>query len=138
MGNGSQKESIWAGFKKFIARGNVMDLAVGVIIGAAFKAIVDSLVGDLLMPLIGIFAGKDTFASLTFTVGGAVFQFGNFISAILNFFIMALVMFLIVRALGSVKEKFAKQQPEAPAAPPAPSKEELLLTEIRDLLKDKK
>ncbi len=138
MGNSSQKESIWAGFKKFIARGNVMDLAVGVIIGAAFKAIVDSLVGDLLMPLIGIFAGKDTFASLTFTVGGAVFQFGNFISAILNFFIMALVMFLIVRALGSVKEKFAKQEQEVPAAPPAPSKEELLLTEIRDLLKDKK
>ena len=138
MGKQGQKESIWAGFKKFVAKGSVMDLAVGVIIGAAFKAIVDSLVADLLMPLIGIFAGKDTFASLTFTVGGAVFQFGNFISAILNFFIMALVMFLIVRALGRVKEKFAKQEQEAPAAPLVPSKEELLLTEIRDLLKDKK
>ena len=137
MGNLGQKENIWVGFKKFLVRGNVMDLAVGVIIGASFKAIVDSLVADLLMPLIGIFAGKDTFASLTFTVGGAVFQFGNFISAILNFFIMALVMFLIVRGLGHVKEKFAKQEQEAPAAPPAPSKEELLLTEIRDLLKEK-
>ena len=138
MGNQGQKESIWAGFKKFIAKGSVIDLAVGVIIGAAFKAIVDSLVADLLMPLIGIFVGKDTFVSLTFTVGGAVFPFGNFISAVLNFFIMALVLFLIVRALGHVKEKFAKQQQETPAAPPVPSKEELLLTEIRDLLKEKK
>jgi len=120
-------------FQKFIARGNVLDMAVGVIIGGAFKTIVDSLVTDILMPFIGIFVGQDTFSSLVLTVGSAQIAFGNFIQAIFNFLIMALVVFLIVKGIG----KFRRKKEEAPAAPPAPSNEEVLLTEIRDLLKQK-
>lgn len=120
-------------FKKFIARGNVLDMAVGVIIGGAFKTIVDSLVNDILMPFIGIFVGQDTFASLVLTVGSAQIAFGNFIQAILNFLIMALVVFLIIKGIGN----FRRKKEEAPAAPPAPSNEEVLLAEIRDLLKEK-
>lgn len=120
-------------FQKFIARGNVLDMAVGVIIGGAFKTIVDSLVTDILMPFIGTFVGQDTFSSLVLTVGSAQIAFGNFIQAIFNFLIMALVVFLIVKGIG----KFRRKKEEAPAAPPAPSNEEVLLTEIRDLLKQK-
>lgn len=120
-------------FQKFIARGNVLDMAVGVIIGGAFKTIVDSLVTDILMPFIGIFVGQDTFSSLVLTVGSAQIAFGNFIQAIFNFLIMALVVFLIVKGIG----KFRRKKEDAPAAPPAPSNEEVLLTEIRDLLKQK-
>jgi len=121
-------------FRKFIARGNVMDMAVGVIIGAAFKSIVDSLVNDILMPFVGIFIGQDTFASLVFTVGGAQIAFGNFIQAIVNFLIMAFVIFCIVKAMNA----FRRKKEEAPAAPPAPSAEEVLLTEIRDLLREQR
>ena len=120
-------------FRKFIARGNVMDMAVGVIIGAAFKSIVDSLVNDILMPFVGIFIGQDTFASLVFTVGGAQIAFGNFIQSIVNFLIMAFVIFCIVKAMNAFRRK-----KEAPAAPPAPSAEEVLLTEIRDLLREQR
>ena len=120
-------------FRKFIARGNVMDMAVGVIIGAAFKSIVDSLVNDILMPFVGIFIGQDTFASLVFTVGGAQIAFGNFIQSIVNFLIMAFVIFCIVKAMNACRRK-----KEAPAAPPAPSAEEVLLTEIRDLLREQR
>ena len=120
-------------FKKFIARGNVLDMAVGVIIGGAFKTIVDSLVNDILMPFIGIFVGQNTFASLVLTVGSARIAFGNFIQDILNFLIMALVIFLIIKGIGN----FRRKKEEAPAAPPAPSNEEVLLAEIRDLLKEK-
>ena len=121
-------------FRKFIARGNVMDMAVGVIIGAAFKSIVDSLVNDILMPFVGIFIGQDTFASLIFTVGGAQIAFGNFIQSIVNFLIMAFVIFCIVKAMNA----FRRKKEEAPAAPPAPSAEEVLLTEIRDLLREQR
>lgn len=103
-------------FQKFIARGNVLDMAVGVIIGGAFKTIVDSLVTDILMPFIGIFVGQDTFSSLVLTVGSAQIAFGNFIQAIFNFLIMALVVFLIVKGIG----KFRRKKEDAPAAPPAP------------------
>ena len=133
----SLKESgkgLFAEFKQFIARGNVIDLAVGVIIGAAFKSIVDSLVNDILMPFVGIFIGQDTFASLVFTVGGAQIAFGNFIQAIVNFLIMAFVIFCIVKAMNA----FRRKKEEAPAAPPAPSAEEVLLTEIRDLLREQR
>jgi len=120
-------------FRKFIARGNVLDMAIGVIIGSAFKTIVDSLVNDILMPFISVFVGKDSFSSLVFTVGSANIAYGNFIQAILNFLIMALVVFLIIKGIG----KLHRKKEATPAPPPAPSKEELLLTEIRDLLKQK-
>ena len=127
-------------FKEFIAKGNVMDMAVGVIVGAAFKAIVDSLVADILMPLIGIFAGAESFTALSVTVGGAVITYGNFIAAIINFLIMAFVMFLIVKGMNKMSEaaaKLKKQKEAEEAAVAEPSKEEVLLTEIRDLLKEK-
>ena len=128
-------------FKEFISKGNVMDMAVGGIVGAAFKAIVDSLVADILMPLIGIFAGAESFAALSVNVGGAVITYGNFIAAIINFLIMAFVMFLIVKGMNKMSEaaeKLKKKEAEEEAAAEAPSKEEVLLTEIRDLLKERK
>ncbi|MEG0824575.1 MAG: large-conductance mechanosensitive channel protein MscL [Oscillospiraceae bacterium] len=135
MNKGLEKTTgLVAEFKAFIARGNVMDLAVGVIIGGAFKTIIDSLVNDIIMPFVGIFIGKDTFAALSFNVGGAVITAGNFIQSVVNFFIMALVVFLLVKLLNS----FHRKKAEVPAPPPAPSPEEALLTEIRDLLKEKK
>lgn len=127
----------FAEFRKFILRGNVMDLAVGVIIGGAFKTIVDSLCNDILMPFIGIFAGKDTFSSIVFHVGGASLKFGSFIQSIVNFLIMALVIFCLVRGMNRLRDRLPQKQAEE-AAPPVPSKEEVLLTEIRDLLKEQK
>ncbi len=121
-------------FKAFAMRGNVMDLAVGVIIGSAFSAITNSLINDILMPLIGLLVGKDTFASIVFHVGSAEIMFGNFIQAIFNFIVMAFAVFLIVKVVNSLHKK----KDEAPATPPAPSKEEVLLTEIRDILASKK
>ena len=121
-------------FKAFAMRGNVMDLAVGVIIGSAFSAITTSLINDILMPLIGLLVGKDTFASIVFHVGSADIMFGNFIQAIFNFIVMAFAVFLIVKVVNSLHKK----KDEAPAAHPAPSKEEVLLTEIRDILASKK
>lgn len=120
-------------FKTFIARGNVMDMAVGVIIGGAFKSIADSLSADILMPLLGILVNRVSFADLTFTVGGAVITYGNFIQAILNFVIMAFAVFCLVRAINMFHKK-----EEAPKKDPEPSAEEKLLTEIRDLLKERK
>jgi large conductance mechanosensitive channel len=121
-------------FKEFVSRGNAMDLAVGVIVGAAFKAIVDSLTADIIMPIIGIFVNANSFSSLALTVGKATITYGNFIEAVLNFIIMMFVLFCIVKAMNRVRRKKA----EAPAAPPAPTKEEALLGEIRDLLKAQK
>ena len=121
-------------FKQFIARGNVMDMAVGVIIGGAFSAITTSLIEDIIMPLLGIFTGSISFAALSFTVNGAVIAYGNFLQAILNFLVMAFVVFCLVKALNKLHHK----KEEAPAAPPEPSAEEKLLTEIRDLLKEKR
>ena len=121
-------------FKEFIARGNVMDMAVGVIIGGAFSAITTSLINDIIMPLLGIFTSSISFADLAVEVGGAVITYGNFVQAVLNFLIMAFVVFCMVKAMNS----FHKKKEEAPAAPapePEPSAEEKLLTEIRDLLK---
>ncbi len=125
----------FAEFKEFIARGNVIDLAVGVIIGGAFKAIVDSLTADIIMPFIGIFVNALSFADLSLSVGGAVITYGNFIQAILNFLIMALVLFCIIKAMNSFHRKKKEEEPPAAAAQPEPSNEEKLLTEIRDLLK---
>ena len=127
-------KSFMAEFKTFIARGNVMDMAVGVIIGGAFSAITSSLIDDIVMPFLGIFTGSVSVAELSVTVNGAVITYGNFIQAILNFIIMAFVVFCLVKAMN----KLHKKKEEAPPAPPEPSAEEKLLTEIRDLLKEKR
>lgn len=118
-------------FKDFIARGNVIDLAVAVIIGAAFTAIVTSLVDDIIMPIIGVIIGGVDFTSLAITVGDAQITYGNFIQAIISFLLIALVLFLIIRSLNKVIK--AKE-----AAPAGPSAEEVLLTEIRDLLRERR
>ena len=132
-------------FREFAMKGNVVDLAVGVIIGAAFGAIVTSLVGDIIMPIIGSITGgldfSNYFVGLSKAVTatnladakkqGAVLAYGSFLTLTLNFMIVAFVLFLIIRAMNTLKRKDAA----APAAPPKPSREEELLTEIRDLLK---
>ena len=118
-------------FRDFIMRGNVLDLAVAVVIGAAFTGIVNSLVNDIFTPLLGIVMGGVDFTGLALTVGKSQVLYGNFIQAIINFLIIALAMFLLVKVANSVMRKKA----ESPAPPPIPSTEEKLLTEIRDLLK---
>ena len=124
----------FAEFKTFIARGNVMDMAVGVIIGGAFSNITNSLINDIVMPLLGIFTSSVSFAELSVNIGPAVVTYGNFIQAILNFLIMAFVVFCLVKAINS----FHKKKEAAPPPPlPGPSAEEQLLTEIRDLLKNR-
>lgn len=128
-------KGLFGEFKQFIARGSVMDMAVGVIIGGAFSNITTSLINDIIMPFIGIFVSEESFASLSLSIGGAVITYGNFIQAILNFLIMALVVFCIVKALNSFHRK---KEDAAPPAPPEPSAEEKLLSEIRDLLKEKR
>ena len=120
-------------FKAFAMRGNVMDLAVGVIVGGAFGSITSSLIYDIIMPVVGIFVSQASFADLSVQIGGAVITYGNFIQAVLNFLIMAFVVFCMVKAIN----KLHHNTPQTPPPPPAPSKEEQLLTEIRDLLKEK-
>ena len=123
-------------FKDFAMRGNVMDLAVGVIIGGAFSAITTSLINDIIMPILGIFTSSISFADLSFSVNGAVITYGNFIQAVVNFLIMALVVFCMIKAMNRLHR--TKEAPSAqPPAPPEPTPEEKLLTEIRDLLKEK-
>jgi len=120
-------------FQDFVKKGNVLDLAVAVIIGGAFSAIVGSLVNDIIMPLIGMIIGGIDFTSLSLDVGEANLTYGNFIQAIINFVIIAFVIFLMIRQV----KKMEKPAQAAPAAPPQPSAEEKLLTEIRDLLREK-
>lgn len=109
-----------AEFKKFITRGNVMDMAVGVIVGGAFTAIVTSLNKDILTPLLGIFGGMD-FSNLMVKLGSGenapVLMYGNFITAVINFLITAFVIFCLVKGINSVNEKFSKKEEEVPAAP---------------------
>lgn len=92
-------------FKEFISQGNVLDLAVGVVIGGAFSAIINSLVNDLIMPLVGILIGGIDFTALSIKVGDAEFMYGNFIQAIVNFFIIALCLFFVVKAFNSVRKE---------------------------------
>jgi large conductance mechanosensitive channel len=120
-------------FKEFIMRGNVLDLAVAVVIGAAFTAIVNSLVADIITPILGVIMGGVNFAGLSVTVGDAVIGYGNFIQAIINFLLVALVLFFIVRSINAMQRRGAKQAEVA--TPPAPTAEEVLLAEIRDLLR---
>ncbi len=124
-------------FREFISRGNVVDLAVAVIIGAAFTAIVKSLVDDIIMPLIGIVLGGVDFTALVVKVGEATISYGNFIQAIINFVLIALVVFLLVRSINRMQERMEGEKEEPDAGPPEPSAEEKLLTEIRDLLREK-
>ena len=134
-------------FREFIQRGNVMDLAVAVIIGGAFGAIVNSFVNDVLMPVLGLFTGGIDFSNLFISLdgnsyatlaaaqeaGAATLNYGLFINAVINFLVIAFVIFMLVRTVNNLQ----KQEEEAapPPAPPEPSKEEQLLAEIRDLLK---
>ncbi len=123
-------------FKEFAMRGNVMDLAVGVIVGGAFSSITTSLINDILMPIIGIFVSEASFADLTVTVGSAVVAYGNFIQAVINFLIMAFVVFCMVKGINRLSRK--KEEAPPPPPPAEPSQEEKLLTEIRDLLKEQR
>ncbi len=116
-----KENGFFAEFKKFIMRGNVIDLAVGVIIGGAFQAIVNSLVDDIVMPLIGLILGNVDFTTLCYKFGEgentAVLNYGNFITAVLNFLIMALVIFTIIRTINKVSDKFRKKEEEPVAEP---------------------
>lgn len=134
-----EKKGFIAEFKEFISRGNVMDLAVGVIIGGAFSAITNSLINDLIMPLLGVLTNSISFADLTVSIGPAVITYGNFIQAVLNFLVMALVVFLLVKAVNKATHLRKKEEEEAPAepeAPPAPTTEELLAAILDELKKD--
>jgi large conductance mechanosensitive channel len=165
MKNPIKKPSWWDEFKTFAIKGNAMALAVGTIIGGAFSTITKSLTNDLIMPVVNIFLGgadfseakialprmpwvEPTYETIVNEVGQEVVQevlnyltYGNFISAVINFAILALVVFWLVKGLNKLAELGKKKEEEAataePPAPPAPSAEEVLLTEIRDLLKNK-
>ena len=117
-------------FREFAFRGNVIDLAVGVVIGVAFNAIISSLVADVFMPLIGIVTGGLDFSNLSYTVGDATITYGKFIQAIFIFLLTAIALFLFVKAINTMRKK----EVPPPAAPPA---DIVLLTEIRDLLRAK-
>ena len=157
------KKSLWKEFTEFAIKGNAMALAVGTIIGGAFSTITKSLTDDIIMPVVNIFLGGTDFSQLKIQLprispvyedvlneaGEVIGQtevphyltYGNFLSAIINFAILALVVFFIVKGLNKLaelgKKKEAEEKAAEPPAPPAPSAEEVLLTEIRDLLKDK-
>lgn len=138
-------------FKEFAIKGNVMDLAVGVIIGGAFGKIIDSVVNDLVMPVVAAIIGKPDFSNMYLVLrgnvedglalvdarkveGAAIFAYGSFITVAINFLLLALVIFMMVKGINKLKRK---EEAKAAVAPPAPTKEEVLLTEIRDLLKNK-
>ncbi len=125
-------------FQKFIARGNVMDMAVGIIIGAAFTAIVTSLVADIINPIISLFTGGIDFSGMGFRLGegddAAVFGYGNFIMAVINFLIVAWVVFLLVKGVNAVKEAAMRHEEAAPAEDPGPTEKDLLI-EIRDAIR---
>ena len=151
-----KKPSWWDEFTAFAIKGNAMALAVGTIIGAAFSTITKSLTDDIIMPIVSIFLGGVDFSELKIVLprlwgdpvldeaGNEILNtlnWGNFISAVINFFILALVVFMLVKGLNKLSELGKKKEEEAaaaePPAPPAPSAEEVLLTEIRDLLAHK-
>ena len=129
---------MWKEFKAFAMKGNVIDLAIGVIIGGAFGKIVTSLVNDLLMPLIGLLTGGRDFSALAYTFGDAEIKYAAFLQTVIDFFIIAVSIFIFIKALNRFSHKAKAEEAKAPAAPPEPSKEEQLLAEIRDLLKERK
>ncbi len=127
-------------FKAFAMRGNVVDMAVGIVIGGAFGKIVSSFVADVIMPPIGMLLGGVSFADLAITlkqasgeVAAVTLNYGTFIQSVVDFVIIAFAVFMAIKGMNAMRKKEA----EAPSAPPAPPKEEVLLTEIRDLLKQK-
>ena len=131
-------------FKEFIARGNVLDMAIGIVVGSAFTAIVNSLVNDLIMPFIGWIIGGMSFSDLRVVlkpaegeVAEVAIRYGAFIEKIINFLLVAFVIFMVVKAINKMREKASKKVEEAPAPeePAAPAEDIVLLTEIRDLLK---
>ncbi len=139
------------GFLDFINRGNVLDLAVAVIIGGAFGAITSSLVDQVIMPIVGMIIGGVDFSELgiiladrelyssvgeAVAAGAPVIQLGSFLNTVINFLIIAFVLYLVIRAWARMQEQFKREEAAAPEAPAAPSTEEVLLTEIRDLLKN--
>lgn len=125
-------------FKEFISRGDVMSMAVGIIIGGAFTAIVNSLVKDVITPFIGIITGGIDFTGVVIQFGEAQIMVGNFIQAVITFLITAFVIFSMMKVFNSFKKKEeAPAEPAAPSEPPAPPADIQLLTEIRDLLKNK-
>ena len=138
--------SLGTELKQFLLRGNVVDMAVGIVIGAAFGKIVTSFVNDILMPPIALLLGNTQFDQLKLVLREAVvsgdkitheaitWNYGAFIQTVVDFLIVGTAIFFVIKAMNRLSSK----KPEAPAAPPAPSKEELLLAEIRDLLKEKK
>lgn len=146
-----KKKSIFTEFKEFISRGNVVDMAVGVIIGGAFTKIVNSIVSDLIMPALGLLTGNIDFAELKIVLSEAVMdgetvvkeelaiRYGVFLDALLNFLLIAIAVFAMVKVINTIRtraEKLKKkQEEEAPAPAPAPDPQIVLLTEIRDLLK---
>lgn len=127
-------------FKEFAVKGNVFDMAVGIIIGGAFGPIVTSLVNDVMMPVIGMLLGKVDFSKMMFALqeadadgkGGVFIKYGVFINTIVNFIIVAFAVFMLVKVVNQMKR--ASEPPPAPPAPPKPTKEQELLTEIRDVL----
>lgn len=134
--------SMLSEFKSFAMRGNVVDMAVGIVIGGAFGKIVSSFVADVLMPPIGLLLGNVDFTDLAITLRGAVdgaeavtLRYGQFIQTVVDFLIIAFAIFMVVKAMNTVMSKEKEQAP--PPAPPAPSKEEVLLTEIRDALRSR-
>ena len=146
----AEKNSFWSEFKTFIARGNVMDMAVGVVVGGAFTAIVNSLVGDIINPLIGkLFGGVDlsaakvvlTAADEAAGIEEVAIRYGALIQAIINFLIVALCIFIVVRGINRLKDKAKKEEEaaeeEKEEEPPEPSEEVLILREIRDSLSKK-
>jgi large conductance mechanosensitive channel len=133
--------SILKEFKAFALRGNVMDMAVGIVIGAAFGVIVSSLVADVVMPPIGLLIGGVDFSDLALTLKQATpeeaavtLNYGHFLQTVVDFLVVALAVFMAMKGMNGMRRK---REQEAPAAPPAPTAEEKLLTEIRDLLKQR-
>ena len=143
------KSSFLQDFKAFAMKGNVIDMAVGVIIGGTFGKIVSSIVADVIMPPIGLLVGGVNFTDLKWVlkpaevvdgkdIAAVTLNYGNFLQATFDFLIIAFSIFLFIRLISKLAEKKKVEEPAAPPAPPAPTKEEVLLTEIRDLLKDRK
>lgn len=142
------KSSFLQEFKAFAMKGNVIDMAVGVIIGGAFGKIVSSIVADVIMPPIGLLVGGVNFTDLKWVlkppkmvdgkeIAAVTLNYGNFLQVTFDFLIIAFSIFMFIKLLTKLTEKKKEEAPAAPLAPPAPSKEEVLLTEIRDLLKEK-
>jgi large conductance mechanosensitive channel len=125
---------LWEDFRKFVMRGNVLDLAVAVVIGVAFNAVVNSLVNDVIMQVIAAIVGKPNFNDLTFTVNGGIIYYGRFLTALVNFLIIAATLFVIIKAFEELQKR---RQAEGEDTAEDKSDEVVLLGEIRDLLRDR-